>query len=301
METNQSIILITGATGFTGGALVRRLSAKGVPVRALVRNIAKAKALGLYSLPNVEVVEGDMAISGSLTEALKGVDRAMLISTSDPAMVEVQSNFIETARKFDIKHIVKLSGIIADVHSPFRYARMHGEIEKKLESSGIAFTHLRAGEFMQSYFRQIPSILAKSSMLIPMEGQRIASIDTADIAEVAAIVLTASGHEGKAYSITGPESLTMTEVAEKLSAILGKTINYINVPPLEAKKAQLSAGLPQYTADALEELFAERRKGKESQVYDTMQRVFGLKSTSFEEFVLKNLAIFKGEVQVPKF
>jgi uncharacterized protein YbjT (DUF2867 family) len=300
MDTLNRNILVTGATGLTGSEIVRRLSATGVSVRVLVRDISKTNAQSFNILPNVKVFEGDMAKSETLTAALTGTDKAMLISSSNEHMADVQSNFIGCAKKAGVKHIVKLSGIIANIKSPFRFARMHAEIENKLEASGISFTHLRAGEFMQSYFRQVPLILNKDSIILPMEDQKIASIDIADIAEVAVKVLTGSGHEGKVYPITGPEALTMNEVAEKFSAVLGRKIIYINIAPSDAKRNQLAAGVPQYTADALEELFAERRKGRESQVYNTMEEVFGLKPTSFEEFIVRNLPVFKGEHPVPK-
>jgi uncharacterized protein YbjT (DUF2867 family) len=292
------MILVTGATGLNGRELVHRLSARGVPVRALLRNAAKADALA--ALPGVEIAEGDMARPETLAPALRGVDRAMLISSSDPAMLDVQSNFIEAARKAGTKHVVKLSGIMPERDSPFRFARMHGEIERTLEESGLAFTHLRAGEFMPSYFRQVPSIIAKSAMFLPMEDARIASIDVGDIAEVAAIVLTSSGHEGKAYPLTGPEALTMGEVAAKLSAVAGKAIRYVNVAPEDAKKAQLAAGVPPFLADALEELFAERRKGKEAQVSPVAQSILGRRPVSFDEFATRNAAIFRGEQPVPR-
>src|SRR5260370_5778327 len=99
-----------------------------------------------------------------------------------------------------------------------------------------------------------------------MEEGKIASIGVGDSAEVAAPVLTSPGHEGKICPLTGPEALSMTEVAEKLSAATGKHIQYVNVAPEDAKKANLSAGMPPFLADALFELFAERRKGKEAQV-----------------------------------
>ncbi len=287
------MILVTGATGLNGSTLVRRLSAKGVPVRALVRSTARAA--GISSLPKVEIVEGDMARPETLTGALRGVDRAMLISSSDPAMLEVQSNFIEAARKAGVTHVVKLSGIIAELDSPFRFARMHAEIERRLEASGMAFTHLRAGEFMHAYFRQVPSIVAKGALFLPMEDAKIASIDVGDIAEVAATVLTGPGHEGKIYPLTGPEALSMAEVAAKLSAATGKRIQYVNVTPDEAKRAQLAAGMPPFTADALAELFAERRKGKEAQVSPIIQTIFGRRATRFEEFAKRNAAIFRGE------
>jgi uncharacterized protein YbjT (DUF2867 family) len=292
------MILVTGATGLNGTALVRKLSAKGVPLRALVRNAAKAAEIA--ALPNVEIAIADMAKPETLPAALAGVDRAMLNSSADPAMVEVQSNFIAAAAKAGVRHVVKLSGIMPELDSPFRFARMHGEIEKRLEASGMAFTHLRAGEFMPSYFRQVPMILAKGALFLPMENQRIASIDIGDLAEIAALVLTNPGHEGKTYPLTGPEALTMTEVAERLSAATGKTIKYINVPPEDVRKAQLAVGVPPYIADALAELFAERRKGKESQVWPIAQTLLGRRPTSFAEFAARNAAIFRGEQPAPR-
>ncbi len=144
------MILMTGATGKTGSELIKRLSAKGLQVRGLARSPVKAKALS--SLPNVEIVEGDMARPETLDAALQEVDRAMLISSSDLSMLDIQSNFIEAARKAGVKYVVKLSGIMPELDSPFRYARMHGEIERRLEVSGMAFTHLRAGEFFRVLF-----------------------------------------------------------------------------------------------------------------------------------------------------
>jgi uncharacterized protein YbjT (DUF2867 family) len=277
---------------------VRRLSSKGVPVRALVRSSARAHALSL--LPGVEIVEGDMSRPETMSMPLRGVERAMLISSSEPTMVEVQSSFIDAAARAGVKHVVKLSGVFANLDSQFRFARMHAEVEKRLEASGMAYTHLRAGEFMHSYFRQVPSIVARSTLALPMEDARIASIDIGDIAEVAATVLTMPGHEGTLYPITGPEALNMSEVAERLSAVTGKTIRYVNVAPDDAKKAQLAAGFPPHLADALAELFAERRKGVEATVWPTIETVFGWRPTSFADFATRHAAIFRGEQPVPR-
>src|SRR5258708_14567096 len=227
------MILVTGATGLNGSELVRRLSAKGVPVGGVVRGAARAE--GFSCLPQVEIVEGDMTRPETLTGALRGVDRAMLISSSDPTMLEVQSNFIEEARKAGVKHVVKLSGIMPELDSPFRFARMHGEIERRLEASGMAFTHLRAGEFMHAYFRQVPSIVARGAFFLPMEEAKIASIDVGAIAEVAASVLTSHGHEGKTYPRTGPEALSKATGAAKPSVAPSQTIRHVNVAPSGTK------------------------------------------------------------------
>src|ERR1700681_4598403 len=292
------MILVTGATGLNGQEMLRRLSAQGNAVRALVRNPAKAETIA--ALPHVEIVQGDMAHPEALAAGLRDIDRAMLISSSDPMMLDVQTNFIDAARKAGVKHIVKLSGIMPQLNSAFRFARMHGEIEKRLEASGMAFTHLRAGEFMPAYFRQVPNITAKGAMFLPMEEARIASIDVGDIAAIAAQVLTGSGHEGKTYPLTGPEALSMTEVAAKLSAATGKPIRYINVPPEDARQAQLAAGVPPYLADALFELFAERRQGKESKVWPDAGILLGRPPTSFDDFARRNAVIFQGEAPSPE-
>jgi uncharacterized protein YbjT (DUF2867 family) len=292
------MILVTGATGLNGKELLRLLSARGVGVRALVRNPARAESIA--ALPHVEIVQGDMARPETLVAALRGVDRTMLISSSDPMMLEVQSNFIEAAKKAGVKHVVKLSGIMPELNSAFRFARMHGEIEQRLEASGMAFTHLRAGEFMPAYFRQVPNITAKGAILLPMEDARIASIDVGDIAEIATSVLTGSGHEGRIYPLTGPQALTMTEVAAKLSAATGKTVRYVNVPPEAARQAQLAAGMPPLLADALFELFAERRNGKEAKVWPDAAALLGRPPTSFDEFAKRNAALFRGEAPPPR-
>ena len=292
------MILVTGATGLNGGELLRRLAGRGVPARALVRSAAKAD--GLRALAGVEMVEGDLGRPEDLARALRGVDRAMLISSADPAMLDVQTTFIDAAARAGVARVVKLSGIIPGLDSPFRFARMHAEIELRLEASGMAFTHLRAGEFMHAYFRQVPSIVARGALFLPMGDARIASVDVGDIAEVAAAVLTGSGHEGRTYRLTGPEALNMAEVAERLSAATGRTIRYVNVAPEEVRSAQLTAGMPEYIADALAELFAERRRGMEANVWPDIESIFGLRPTTFADFANRHAAIFRGEQPPPR-
>ena len=292
------MILVTGATGQHGEALLRLLSGRGIAARALVRSPAKAARIA--ALPHVEIVHGDMGKPDTLEAPLRGIDRAILISSATPDMVEVQSNFIDAARRARVEHVVKLSGIKPTLDSTFRFARMHGEIERRLEASGMAFTHLRPGEFMPVYFRQVPNIASKGALLLPMEDARIASIDIGDIAEIAAKTLTEPGHQGKIYSLTGPEALTMAEVAQKLSAATGKTIRYINIVPEDARKAQLAAGMPPFLTDALFELFSERRKGMEAKVWPDTEALLGRRPTSFDAFARRHANVFRGQAPQPK-
>ncbi len=287
------MILVTGAAGLTGSEVVRRLSARGLTVRALVRNPAKAAALA--ALPGVTVVTGDLARPETLVAPLRDVARVMLVSSSAPDMREVQCRLVDAAARAGRPHLVKLSGIIAERDSPFRFARMHGEIEAHIEASGLPFTHLRAGEFMHAYFRQVPNLVHKSALMLPMARARIASIDIADLAELAVRVLSERGHEGKIYPLTGPEALTMAEVAEQLSVVLARPIRYVDVPPDAARSAQLAAGMPPYLADGLYELFAERRAGREANVSPVAERIFGLRTASFADFAARHAAQFRGQ------
>jgi uncharacterized protein YbjT (DUF2867 family) len=290
------MILVTGASGLNGSKLVARLAATGHAVRALVRRPPSAD---FFPAKGVEVVQGDLLDPVAMALALRGVDHAMLISSSTPDMLEVQSAFITAAKSAGVSHIVKLSGIMPELDSPFRFARMHGEIEKRLEDSGVAFTHLRAGEFMNAYFRQVPNIVGKGTLFLPMEEARIASIDVDDIVEVATKVLTDSGHEGKTYRLTGPQANSMDEIAELLTNATGKAIRYVNISPEDASRAQLAAGFPPYLVDALAELFAERRRGKESHVYDDAAVILGRPAKDFGAFAARNASIFRGETTVP--
>ncbi len=292
------MILVTGAAGLTGGETVRRLAARGIPVRALVRRSAGAEKLA--ALPGVEVVVADMGRAETLAAPLRGIERAMLISSSAPDMLDVQSAFIDAAAAAGVAHVVKLSGIMPERDSPFRFARMHGEIERKLERSGIPFTHLRAGEFMSAYFRQVPSIVAQGAFSVPMGDAATASFDIEDLAEIAVTALTGSGHEGKTYRLTGPHALSMTEVAAALSAATGNAIRYVPASPEEYERANLARGMPPYLAAALVELYAERRKGKEGTVFADAEMLLGRPATSFEAFALRNAAIFRGEQPAPK-
>jgi len=216
------MILVTGAAGLCGSTVIREFARHNTPVRALVRSRAKASAF--ETLPNVEIAEGDMLHAESLGAALAGVDRALMISSSNQGMVETQCAFIDAAKQAGVRHVVKLSGMESGIDfepKNFRFTRMHEEIERYLERSGLAWTHLRPSQFMQVYFREGASIARDGAFYLPMENARLSPIDIEDIAKIAYKLLnSAGGHEAKSYDMTGPEALTMTEVAERLSQAL---------------------------------------------------------------------------------
>jgi uncharacterized protein YbjT (DUF2867 family) len=170
----------------------------------------------------VELVEGDMLRPESLTAALRGVDRVLLISSPEERMVETQVAFIDAAKDAGVSHIVKLSGKESGVGfdpDRFRGTRERVEIERHLEASGLAWTHLRPSQFMNRY---LPGALTgvdphKRELRLPIGDIRLSPVETEDIAKVAVALVCSEGHEGKAYDMTGPEALSMKEVVEHIS------------------------------------------------------------------------------------
>ena len=218
------MILITGATGTNGREIVEQLSAKGVRARAMVR---KREDVRLPRTPNVEFVSGDLDDASSLDAALAGVEQAFLLSPSSAEQVAREANFIRAAKRAGVRHVVKFSILGAAPNSPSRLIRRHGEAEKMLEDSGIAFTMLRPHYFMQNLLWYINDIKSQNVFHASLpETYKHSHVDARDNAAVAVAALTESGHESKVYHITGSEALTYREVAEILSQAIGKEVRY---------------------------------------------------------------------------
>lgn len=287
------MILITGATGLTGAALVREFQKHYERVRILTRDAKHAKMF--EDDPNIEIAVGDMLKPETLDGALKDVDKAVLISTADPgAMAHTQISFIDAAKKAGVRHIVKLSCLNPEKSSPARFLRMHAEIEQHLEESGMTWTHIRPAHFMQMYLLDAPTVIARDSFFIPMDDALIAPIDVHDLVKVFHTVLTTEGHEGKTYELSGPDSMTLNDIAAQLSSVLGRTIHYINVTPEQERQQLISFGMPEQVVDAVNELYSERRKGSESKVFLEIQQRFGIRPTPFAEFVARHVNVFQG-------
>jgi uncharacterized protein YbjT (DUF2867 family) len=287
------MILVTGATGLNGTAIIREFARHGEPVRALVRDRAKARPFD--GLPSVEVVEGDMAKPDSLAAALDGVERALMISSAGPQMADTQRAFVDACRKAGVRHVIKFSGAESSIGfdaKKFRFTRMHEDVERYLEASGLAWTHLRPSQFMQVYLREAPTIVAQSAIFLPAQGIELSPVDVDDIAKIAFALLRTGGHERKSYDITGPQALTMTDIADHISRAIGKPVRYVAVQPEERRRALLAAGVPPAIADALDEQAAERLRCPQSRVDLSAHQMFGVRPTTFGEFATRHAAIF---------
>jgi uncharacterized protein YbjT (DUF2867 family) len=285
------VILVTGATGLVGGAVVRQLAAQGVPVRALVRSPEKAAAL---AGPTVESVVGDFARLETLGPALQGVTRALLISHHDVRQVELQGNFVEATRRAGPVHVVKLSGLATAPGSPSQSGRWHAETEAQIRDAGLPWTFLHPPYFMQNLLRAAPAIAAHGILTAAMTDGRIAMVDARDVAAVAAATLTGPGHAGQTYVITGPEALSHARVAEILSEAVGRRIAYRDIE-LDALRAQLvAAGTPPWLVQLRLEFTSLLREGFAAVVTDTVTRTTGRAPRTFAVFAAEHAARFRG-------
>jgi uncharacterized protein YbjT (DUF2867 family) len=283
------MILVVGATGTNGREVVRRLVAAGQRVRAMVRTPSKA---GDLRGEGVELVQGDLDAPGSLDAALAGVDRAFFVSAVDQRYVGWFGNFLAAAQRVGSSHVVKFSGLGASIDSPAEILRQHGETDEALIDSGMPYTILRPNSFYQNMLWSAATIREHGAFYLPMKSARQSLVDVRDIAAVSVLALTGTGHEGKTYDITGPESLTYHDVADRLSAVLGRSIRYVDVPPEAAFDSMLKAGMPEWNARAVTDLYGIFAAGEAAGTTDRIERITGRAPVSFDQFARDHAAAF---------
>src|SRR6516164_7150854 len=290
------MILLTGATGTAGSFVAIEFVRERVPVRILVRN--RAKAAGLEKVPTVEIVEGDMSKRSTLGLALDGVDRVLMISAPLMDMVETQSAFIDASKAAGIRHVIKFSGLDARPETTFPFGIMHREIEEYLEKSGLAWTQLRPTGFMQEYLRETPSIIQDGAFYLALGDVKLNPIDLVDVAKVGFLLLRDGGHEGARLHMTGPEALSMADVADRVSRATGRRVRYVPISRNDRRQTLMAHGIPPEFAEALDKQVEERLKGgAESRVDLSTHRLFAVQPTTFLEFAERNAEAFGGRVR----
>ena len=276
------MILITGATGSNGTELVKLLSSRGVPARAMIRSREGAKALA--ALEGVELVVGDFDDPASIERALQGVERAFLLTNSTERAEAQQLGFVDAARRTGLKHIVKLSQFAADANSPVRFLRYHAAVERAIVDCGIAYTFLRPNLYMQGLLAFRASIKSTGKFFAAAGDAKVSVVDVRDNAAAAAAALTEPGHEGRVYDLTGPEALTHAEMAARLSEAVGRPITFVDIPPAAMQDALLDAGFPRWQAEGLLEDYAHYRRDEASAVRPGVQQATGKPARPFSDF-----------------
>ncbi len=285
------MILVTGATGKVGQELVRRLSEARVAFRALVRSSGKAQAI---REAGGEAVVGDLADEAAVAEALQGAERLFVLTNSLPDQPATEARLVDAAKEAGVWQVVKLSSSGADAANPPLFLKLHRDSERHIEASGLAWTFLRPNFFMQNYLDFADAIRTQGVLASHAGAGRHADVDARDVGEVAARVLTETGHDGRAYELTGREAYSLEDVARRIGKIAGRAVRFVDLSPEEGRRALVSAGESEWSADAWIELLAWFRQGSGNgaAVSRGVEEVLGRAPRTLDVFLRENVRAF---------
>ncbi|QBG48509.1 SDR family oxidoreductase [Verrucomicrobia bacterium S94] len=277
-------ILVTGATGNLGRAVVEALKSENITVKAGARNPEKLNT-------GTETVRFDFNDSETFAPALESVDAVFLQAPPmDPASPELLKPFIERAAAYGIKHIVFNSALGADANeeSPLR------RVERILMDSGVPYTITRPNFFMENFSTGFiaPMIVQASAFFLAADDAKTSFISVEDIAAVAASAF-AQGLTDQAYNLTGPRALDRTEAAALISEAAGKTITYKAITEETMLQGARDNGMPEGHVQFLAALYQAVRNGWTEPTTSDVEQVLGRPPVSFEEFVRKNSNAWK--------
>ena len=281
------MILVTGASGNVGKAVLSEVARSGARHKAMYRSAnesAKAPT-------GMETVLADFAKKETLAPALRDVDAVYLVCSPIPDLVQLETNMIDACVIAGVKHVVLNSALGAGEYSK-SYPSWHRKVEDKLKSTEISFTILQPNSFHQNVVAFFaPSIRAQGVFYSSMRDARVSFLDVRDIAVVAAKALAGGDHTGKAYELNGPEALTYAELAEKIAKHAGRAVEYVDIPVDAQRKAMLEQGMPAWQVDALLDLQEYYTSGKGGNVDQLLPKLLGRAPISMDRF----LAEFAGE------
>jgi uncharacterized protein YbjT (DUF2867 family) len=307
MNSQEKTILVTGATGTVGSEVVKQLtsisssSSSGHKIRAAVHSKNKADKLKQFDNKRVEIVELDYTKPETVADALNKVDKLYLQTLPVPDVTDICSNLVKEAKKNGVEYIVKLSAMGADSERGSTILRLHGEEEKIIGDSGVAYTFLRPPAFMQNLVTQFGhTIRTQNAFYVPAGDGKMSFVDTRDIATIAARMLTNNGngggsqqHHNKAYDITGQDALSYRQVADILSNEVGKKISYIDISEDDTRKGMEQIGMSDWYIDIMIELFRIIRAGYGSETTAAVEHITGRKPISFAQFAKDYAEVFR--------
>ncbi len=283
------MIAITGATGQLGRLVIAELLKK-IPASALIAAVrSPEKAADLAAL-GVTVRAADYNQPATLAQAFHGVEKLLLISSSEVGQREAQHRaIIDAAKSAGVQFIAYTSLLHADT-SPLSLATEHLATEALLRASGVPFALLRNGWYTENYAASIPPALAHKAFLGAAGEGRIASAARVDYAAAAAAVIAGDDQAGKIYELAGDESYSLAEFSAEIARQSGQQVEYVNLPAAEFEAALKGAGLPDPVAALLADSDAGAAQGGLFDDSRTLSRLIGRPTTPYAAVIRDTLA-----------
>lgn len=285
-------ILVTGATGRIGAALLPLLRDRGHTVQAVTRRPDAATAL---TAAGAETLVADIRAPEGLHEAFAAADAVFLLTADAPDQDTLEIGLIAAAASAGKPHVVKLSAQSAGLDPPRSFGIFHRRAEQALEASRLPFTILRPTFFQQSLLLFAGDIAKKGKFAAPAGKGRIAMVDTGDIAACAAAVLADDAHHGRTYTLTGPAAHSLPEVAGLLGDKLGRKIGFVSPPAFVARLIlPFVTGMPRWQSNLAVDLLSAIREGAQEAVSPDVERLTGRPAGGLDAFLDAHLAAFRG-------
>ncbi|MHB1192893.1 MAG: SDR family oxidoreductase [Longimicrobiales bacterium] len=271
--------LVIGASGTVGSGVVRELVRCGADVVGASRDPAAAAA----RMPGVRFVRFDLEEPDTWRDALAGISRVLLMARpGDDEPQRLANPLIDEMRAVGVRHVVNLTAMGVETREDMGLR----QVERHLEASGIPFTHLRPNFFMQIFMGDALAAGIRSGVLaVPAGDARLSFIDARDIAAVAAEALSGGGHEGRAYTLTGPEAMDHAAVAAAIGNAVGRPVRYVALEEADARGRLAQAGLPPARIERLVGFYRLVRAGYCAPVTGDVQQVLGRPPATFAAFV----------------
>ncbi|MFD1382949.1 SDR family oxidoreductase [Rhodanobacter aciditrophus] len=277
------MILVTGASGQLGQLIVSSLLARGVAADSIVAAVrSPEKATNLKDL-GVQVRKADYTDTASLSAAMEGVKRVVLVSSSEVGQRAVQhQNVINAAKAANVELLAYTSILHADT-SPLALAEEHKQTEAALSASGIPHVLLRNGWYSENYTMSAGMAVEHGAVLGSAREGKYATATRADYADAAAIAITSEEQAGKVYELAGDEAFTLADYAAYIAQISGKEVVYQDLPEAEYAKVLVSVGLPEGFAAILADSDVGASKGGLFDDSHTLSKLIGRPTTPIQD------------------
>ncbi|WP_449396377.1 NAD(P)H-binding protein [Devosia riboflavina] len=281
MTNSSELFLITGATGKLGRVLTPKLIAEGHRIRVLTRRPETAREL--YG-DKVEISEGDFSVPASLPAALDGVSKVLLLSPISERLAEDQIALVDAAKAAGVKRIVKISGSDWTVGTSFS-GDAHKKIEDHLAQSGLEYVAVRPNAWLQVSLAAVAAQIKRGEAIASRHGgAKVGYVDVRDIADVAISQLLAPKVAASPLVITGPDSLSIPDIAGLATRITGKPVGVSS-----AVAAGLPPGIEGFEAQVVKQFFVVIGQGGAAGLTDTVERVLERKPRSVEAYLSEEL------------